>query len=437
MSIALRGTATSGTTTVTAPTGVANGDILVAIVIAPSGTTITVPSGWTTVRNVTASNTSSIRMVVATFAWTTGAATSWSFTGATFNVCSGYSGCDTTTPLLAENYATGANQSTLATPTVNNTNSGGWRIAGWGAADSVFSSMGAWTTFSPTDTRRAENHNTQYAVALTDSNATVATGNTSITGTTPASNNGLEAEIAWIGILAPPASTPISSSDTASDTESASITNAATDTATSTESTTIVASTPATETSTATDTASVAPTASDTAAGTESAAVAPKVSETATAAEAAQITTTATDTGAASDSAFVSVATPTSDSGSAADSGRVAPNVTDNATATDAASVTATTPATDSATGTETASVAIGKPATDSATATDSAIVLVGIPTTDTAGTLESARLTVHATDTAVARDTATVRHAGQGVPGRLRRITVLPRLPVWTGPGR
>ncbi|MFD9615034.1 hypothetical protein ACFWWS_37305, partial [Streptomyces sp. NPDC059083] len=155
MAIALRGTATTGSTTITAPTGVSNGDVLVMAAICASATTLTLPTGWTSVRNVTAANGafSTIRLVVAYLVWTTGTATSWSMTGTTYNVCSGYSGVSTGTPLLVENYTT-ATASTITTPTVNNTSASAWRLAVWGANNAFNSSISAWTTFSPADTKR-------------------------------------------------------------------------------------------------------------------------------------------------------------------------------------------------------------------------------------------------------------------------------------------
>ncbi|MFI5542086.1 hypothetical protein ACIA5H_37595, partial [Nocardia sp. NPDC051900] len=241
MAIALRGTATTGSTTITAPTGVASGDLLLVVAIAPSGTTITVPSGWTTLRNATTSNSSTLRMVVAYQVYSTGS--TWTITGATYNVCCAWSGTDSTTPILTDAApSAGGAVSTLATPTVNNTVSGSWRVACWGAAETVFSTMGAWSTFSPTDTRRGEQHNTQYAVALTDSNATISTGNTSVTGTTPASNSNFEAELAWIGIIQPVASTPVSSSDTGSAADAANVAPKDTDTAAAADTATVTAS---------------------------------------------------------------------------------------------------------------------------------------------------------------------------------------------------
>jgi hypothetical protein len=343
MAIALRGTATTGTTTITAPTGVASGDLLIVVAIAPSATTITVPSGWTTLRNVTTSNTSTLRMVIAYQVYSSGS--TWSITGATYNVCSAYSGCDGTTPILTDAApAAGGNVSTLATPTVNNTASGAWRVACWGAAETQFSSMGAWSTFSPTDTRRGEQHNTQYSCALTDSNATISTGNTSITGTTPASQTGFEAELAWIGIIQPVQATPVSASDTATGADTASVTAAATETGSGAESATLTASIPASETGSGADSAVVAVllTGTDSGTGTDSA---------------GNVLVVATDVGAGLDSAATTATVPGSETGVGAESGSRLGAATDTGGSADSAG--ARIQATDTGVGGDSATVTV------------------------------------------------------------------------------
>ncbi|MFD6357957.1 hypothetical protein, partial [Nocardia tengchongensis] len=268
MAIALRGTATTGSTTITAPTGVSNGDVLIMTAIAASGTTITVPTGWTTVRNVTGVGTfSSIRLVVAYFVWTTGAATSWTLTGATYNVTAAYSGVSNGTPLLVENYTT-ATTSTITTPTVNNSNNSAWRIAAWGVNNNFNSSISAWTTFSPADTNRGSSNSTTFALALTDSAAIISTGNTSMVGTVPdaAPSNGLSA--AWIGILNPSGvSTPSSDAATGTDTAGVALPNA--ESGTGVDSGTVTASAFGTETGSGADTAQLTTKATESAAGAD------------------------------------------------------------------------------------------------------------------------------------------------------------------------
>lgn len=253
MAIALRATATTGTTTITAPTGVQSGDVLIVVAIAPSGTTITVPAGWTTQRNVTTG--SALRMVVAYLVWSSG--TTWTLTGATYNACSAYSGCSATTPILADAApSAGSAVSTLATPTVNNTATtaqAAWRVCGWGAVETTFSSMTAWTTFSPADSKRSASNNTSYAVALTDSNAGIATGNTSVTGTIPDSFPAYVTSLAWLGILNPIPPTAVPVTDTGAGTETAQIVQSGTDTGSGA------------------DTVSISPRAADTGAGIDTA----------------------------------------------------------------------------------------------------------------------------------------------------------------------
>ncbi len=413
MAVALRGTATTGSTTVTAPTGVSAGDLLIVVAIAPSATTITVPAGWTTVRNVTASNTSTLRMVIATMQWTTGS--SWTFTGATYNVCSAYSGTDATTPLLIENYQSGTG-ATLATPTVTNTASGAWRVCCWAGSEVAFSSAAAWSTFSPTDTRRAESHSTQYTVALTDSATTISSGNTSVTGTTPITYYTYSIQLAWIGIIQPQQGTAVPSGDTGSGADSATAAAAAADTAAATE------------------TASVRPAGADTAAAADTATVTAAATETGTATDAAAVIVTASDTAAAAESSLISSPITSADTAAATESAKIGDTGADTAAAVDAAGVAAAAPGADTAAATESATVAQVKPTADTAAATESALVLAGKPVDDPATAVDTARIRLGSADTATAVDTATVRHAGQAVPGRHRTVVVPARLPVWTG---
>ncbi|MEU6582802.1 hypothetical protein [Nocardia sp. NPDC046763] len=436
MAIALRGTATTGSTTITAPTGVANGDLLIFTTIAASGTTITVPTGWTVVRNVTAGGGfSNIRLVVAYLAWTTGGATSWSLTGATYNVCAAYSGVSTGTPLVVENYTT-ASASTIATPTVNNTNSSGWRIAVWGANNGFNNSInGAWATFSPADTRRGASNSSSFAIALTDSNATVGTGNTTVTGTVPdaASSNGISA--AWIGILNPSGvATPDTDTGTGADAATLALPN--TETATGADTGAVTAKEFGTDTATGLDAAQITTPSMDGAVGAESAAVSSPTAETAAAADAAAVGQQGGDTAVGSEAATISVfvASPP-DSGTASDSAQLIIAGTDSAAGSESAAVRASQPAADTGTGADAAVIALVMPTADSAAAADAAVVRVNITSADAAASTDAAAIHLAGSDTAAAADSAITRHAGRGVPQQLRLIKVIPRLPVWTGP--
>ncbi|OXR46690.1 hypothetical protein B7C42_01665 [Nocardia cerradoensis] len=437
MSVALRGTATAGTTTITPDATVVAGDLLVVAAIAPSATTITVPAGWTTLRSVTTSNSSStLRLVIAYRLLVAGDPSSWTLTGATYNICAAYSGCDPTTPILAENFSSAA-ASSITTPTLSNTNSGAWRVAAWGIAEVSFSSVSAWSTFSPADTRRAHQEQSKYALALTDSAATVATGSTSITGTSPTSQPSWACELAWIGLIQPLLSTPVSSSDTGAGAETAAVRPADTETAAGTDTAAVKATSAVSQTGSATDTASVRPGDTDTAAGTEASALAVQAADTATVTDSATVVVQAPETGTAVDTAIGTSGTPVTDPATGTESSSIATRGSDTGTAADTAGVVAAEPSADTGAAADSATVSIDQQVADVASTSESALVKVGIPSTDTASGLESARITQGDSDTATARDSATARHAGAAVPARLHFVEVLPRLPVWTGPGQ
>jgi hypothetical protein len=207
-----RGT-TSGTTTITAPTGAVDGDFLLVIAgsvggwAGASAPAIDTPTDWTAVRDVTAISGSGItqaRMKVLTYKWNTGEPTSWTLTGATRHTCLAYGGVDVAgTGFVAENIVThippaGATAN-ITTPVVDNTSAGSRRVCGWMAGG--YTTVPTWAGYSPADTEIAE----APSLAVTHSAAAIATGNTSVTAT--ASNLypsfDWNALIAWIGVLKP------------------------------------------------------------------------------------------------------------------------------------------------------------------------------------------------------------------------------------------
>jgi len=202
MAIGVVGTPTTGTSTATAPTGSTTGTLLVVAAAGPSGTTITVPAGWSTQLNSTTSNSyTNLRLVIASAPWS--GTLAMGFTSATLLVCSAYSGTNTSSPWQTNNFSTETGSgTTITTPSVSDTTSGGWRVEGWGCAG-LFSSTTAWTTFSPADTIHGETNTSNLAIAITDSNGTIGTGSTSVTGTIPDTNAIYDVAMAWIGILVP------------------------------------------------------------------------------------------------------------------------------------------------------------------------------------------------------------------------------------------
>ena len=190
------------------PTGVQEGDLMIGFLHAGSKyissesqmTVLTPPSGWTTLRWVQETSPFLNYWIGYRIA---GASEPTSWTGAidqTWSVSSitlAYRGVDTGGPFVVENSSsTSSGTTTLATATVNNNDAASWRVSGFCQRD------GTANTWTSTDTERGESvpHTNSWFMsgAVYDSNGTIATGNTSVTGT---SNNTWESAASWIGIL--------------------------------------------------------------------------------------------------------------------------------------------------------------------------------------------------------------------------------------------
>lgn len=204
MAISLRAAATTGTTTATAPTGVSNGDFLVAVAVAASSVqpgVFTWPAGWTVLGSIGGGATWLLRFEVAVWKWSTGDATSWSVTGPAANVCSCYAGVDTSgTGFIAQSIGTvSSSVASKATPSVTNTDAGSWRVCCFGTSAALVVTC---NSYSPTDTERAETSGGSVPAdcAFTDSTTGVATGATSVTATFSGTAAGAAG---WIGLLKP------------------------------------------------------------------------------------------------------------------------------------------------------------------------------------------------------------------------------------------
>lgn len=196
--------------TINRPSGVVQGDLMIASLGVNGNVTVTAPSGWTLVR--TAHPTGSIAHTLAILMRTAGASepSSWSSThtsggsGApSVTECVAYrSAADASLQFIDEGAATGQSAS-LSTPFVTNTDSKAWRI-------SVFSdlSSGGSSLTSNENIERADDTNSgsdpSVNVGVYDSNGTVSTGQHNRQAS--ASNyNEIYSGAAWIGIIKPSA----------------------------------------------------------------------------------------------------------------------------------------------------------------------------------------------------------------------------------------
>lgn len=194
MAIALRGTATTtiGTSNIAAPSGLVTGDFLLAAGMSTGA--MTTPAGWTQVR---AFAVSTVNLWVGYLFWASGS--SWTLTGSAITTCTAYSGVDPTTPLTAENGASGGGTSTASTPSITN-DSGNWLVASF--ANGGFTYSG----YSLSCVERAEVGNgINFDIAAADTNGAGPSGSQAITATM----GGAIPNAAWIGSLKPaPISNP-------------------------------------------------------------------------------------------------------------------------------------------------------------------------------------------------------------------------------------
>lgn len=197
--------------TLNKPASVSTGDLMVGVITASNtgaNVVFSIPTGWTPLadNSQTGSGVNTHGVVCYRYVQA-GDPSSWTTTGdrqaAWVSITSAYSGIDPTTPFIVYN----DNQTNNTTPTVNNTNANAWRVAAWMGGHATLAM--SWLVYSPTDTERQDldingssgssNHS---AAALVDSNATIATGNTSVTATPTVTPT---RRFSWIGILNPAA----------------------------------------------------------------------------------------------------------------------------------------------------------------------------------------------------------------------------------------
>ncbi|MEU6674753.1 hypothetical protein [Streptomyces sp. NPDC046925] len=213
--------ATSNTTsyTINRPSGVVSGDLMVATV-AISDTviaTLTAPSGWTVVRQITESDgTASLRFAV--LKRTAGSSEPSSWTGTlsatvkpVVTQVSAYRNADTAAnQFIAENTSQSGSGNSINTATITNTDSRAWRISAFGASGDYETSWGYTSEVTERSDSTAEYAISywQYRTAtlmMADSNGPVGTGSHSRTG---ALNRNWYGGASWIGIIKPLPSAP-------------------------------------------------------------------------------------------------------------------------------------------------------------------------------------------------------------------------------------
>ncbi|WP_055563598.1 hypothetical protein [Streptomyces atriruber] len=214
-------TTTSNTTSyvINRPSGVVSGDLMIATV-AISDTviaTLTAPSGWTVVRQVTESDgTASLRFAVLKRTAGSSEPTSWTGTlSATVKPIvtqvSAYRNADTAAnQFVSENTSQSGSGNTITTASVTNTDSRAWRISAFGASGDYATSWYATSEVTERSDNTAEYQVSywQYRTAtlmMADSNGPVGTGSHSRTGYL---SRNWYAGASWIGIIKPLPSAP-------------------------------------------------------------------------------------------------------------------------------------------------------------------------------------------------------------------------------------
>lgn len=197
------------------PTGTTAGNVCFVVVSCPTDTGgATTFSGWTNVRtltNGTAHATSVWYRVVQP-----GDTASTAFTFDNQGTAEGiayvsaeYSGVDTTTPLIAENGAISVDDadSSLATPSISNTDANAWLVHAIGISDTNMADSSLACTTSPAMTERNDIDGASIAqanvAAWYDSNGTVSVASYSQTGSYDSTDDGTLS--VWIGLLKPTA----------------------------------------------------------------------------------------------------------------------------------------------------------------------------------------------------------------------------------------
>lgn len=206
-------TASNTTTfTINRPSGVQDGDLMIATVSVsdPVVPTVTAPAGWTVVRNITESDSfAALKFVV--LKRTAGGSEPSSWSG-TFSVnvkpviteAVAYRGADTAAnQFVAENTSQSGSGNTITTATVSNTDSRSWRVCVF-AASNDYETYWNWTNET---SERADDTEEFYeswssyrtvTVSVADSNGTIGTGSTNRASTL---NRSYFAAASWIGII--------------------------------------------------------------------------------------------------------------------------------------------------------------------------------------------------------------------------------------------
>jgi hypothetical protein len=194
------------------PAAAAVGDLLIAFLVtsANSGATTTAPTGWSVVQTVTGDSTADTTLVVLkkTFsesdpsAWTDGVTTS---ADTRQSIVVAYRGADDASNQFAGTPGTAtASAATVLSVTASNSTTSAWRVAAWASQDDA--TGGSWASDTNGDRLTAEQTvgTNGLAMLVSDSNGTVATGSSTVTGTfTPGSGANFISAAAWMGYIKP------------------------------------------------------------------------------------------------------------------------------------------------------------------------------------------------------------------------------------------
>lgn len=198
--------------TINKPSGVVSGDLMIAMVAVsdPVVPTVTAPSGWTVVRNITESDSfAALRFAILKRTAGSSEPASWagSFSATVKPAMTqvvAYRGADTAAnQFIAENTSQSGSGNTITTATVSNTDSRSWRVSMFAASNDYYT---YWNWTSET-TERADNSEEYWAswssyrtitTSVADSNGPIGTGSTNRAATL---NRSYFAAASWIGII--------------------------------------------------------------------------------------------------------------------------------------------------------------------------------------------------------------------------------------------
>ncbi|QES45274.1 hypothetical protein DEJ49_33590 [Streptomyces venezuelae] len=214
-------TTTSNSTSyvINRPSGIVSGDLMVATV-AISDTviaTLTAPSGWTVVRQITESDgAASLRFAVLKRTAGSSEPSSWTGTlSATVKPIvtqvSAYRNADTAAnQFIAENTSQSGSGNSINTAAVTNTDSRAWRISAFGASGDYYTGWGYTSEVTERSDTSAEYQVSWYSyrtatLMMADSNGPVGTGSHSRTGYL---DRNWYAGASWVGIIKPLPSAP-------------------------------------------------------------------------------------------------------------------------------------------------------------------------------------------------------------------------------------